>query len=68
MTASATSAHEVRYDSADPSTVVLAVRGGLLGRRVRLFSASEVAHVVPQAERLWLRTSASCLGDHGATS
>jgi hypothetical protein len=53
---------EVRTDPSDPGTVVLAVRAGLLGRRLLLFSASEVTHLVPQAQRLWLRTSASILG------
>jgi hypothetical protein len=57
---------EVRTDPSDPGTVVLAVRAGLLGRRLLLFSASEVTHLVPQAQRLWLRTSASILGTERA--
>lgn len=57
---------EVRADPADPTTVVLAVRAGLLGRRLLLFSAKEVSHLVPQAQRLWLRSSASIVGTEPA--
>jgi hypothetical protein len=35
---------------------LLAVRAGLLGRRVLLIPATEVFEIVPRAMRIWLRT------------
>jgi hypothetical protein len=40
-----------------PNDTCLAVRAGWLGRRVVLVPLSSVAFIVPQAERIWLRTS-----------
>lgn len=40
---------------------VLAVRAGLLGRRVLLVPVSEVAFIVPRAERIWLRSPVSLI-------
>jgi len=40
-----------------PDDACLAVRAGWLGRRVVLVPLSSVAFIVPQAERIWLRTS-----------
>jgi hypothetical protein len=37
--------------------LVLAVRAGLLGRRVVLVSAAEVAYLVPRVQRIWLRAA-----------
>jgi len=44
---------EVRDESGDAQ---LAVRAGLLGRRVLLIPASEVVEIVPRAMRIWLRS------------
>jgi hypothetical protein len=52
---------EVRVAPDDPQDVQLAIRAGLLGRRLLLFSARDVSHVVPQAQRLWLGTTDSLL-------
>jgi hypothetical protein len=40
-----------------PDDTCLVIRGGWLGRRVVLVPLSSVAFIVPQAERIWLRTS-----------
>jgi hypothetical protein len=53
---------EVRVGDEARDVVTLAIRAGRLGMRVLLFSGSDVSHVVPQAQRVWLRTSASLLG------
>jgi hypothetical protein len=45
---------EVRTDGRNGP--VLAVRAGLLGRRLLLVPTSEVAFLVPRAERIWLRS------------
>lgn len=47
---------EVRPDG------ILAVRAGLLGRRLLLFAAEAAGHVVPQAEQIWLRSDATIVG------
>lgn len=47
---------------ADGGRTVLAVRAGLLGRRILLVAADEVAVIVPQAQRIWLRTPATIVG------
>lgn len=47
---------------AEGGRTVLAVRAGLLGRRILLLAADEVAFIVPQAQRIWLRTPATILG------
>lgn len=39
-----------------PDDTCLAVRAGSLGRTVVLVPLSSVAFIVPQAERIWLRT------------
>ena len=39
-----------------PDDTCLAVRAGWLGRKVVLVPLSSVAFIVPQAERIWLRT------------
>ena len=54
---------EVRHTGRGP---VLAVRAGILGRRLLLVSADEVAFVVPRAERLWLRSPATLAGTEAA--
>lgn len=45
---------------------VLVVRAGLLGRRVLLIPGSEVAFVVPRAERIWLRSPVGVVGTEPA--
>jgi hypothetical protein len=42
--------------------VVLAVRAGLLGRRVLLVAAGEIDFIVPRAEKIWLRSPARIIG------
>lgn len=46
----------------DPDGDVLAVRAGVLGRRIVLVPAAEVEFVVPRAERIWLHTPVTILG------
>ena len=41
---------------------VLAVRVGLLGRRIVLVPATEVDAIVPRAERIWLHSPVRILG------
>jgi hypothetical protein len=53
---------EVRSAPDDAGNVVLAVRAGLLGRRLLLVSGRDVAYIVPRAERIWLRTPATIVG------
>lgn len=53
---------EVRLGPQHPDDTILAVRMGVLGRRVALIPASAVALVVPRAERIWLRTPATIIG------
>ena len=57
---------EVRVDPAEPSRRLLAVRAGLLGRRVIVFAAHEIEFIVPRAERIWLRTPATILSSEAA--
>jgi hypothetical protein len=52
----------VRSAPDDAGNVVLAVRAGLLGRRLLLVSGRDVAYIVPRAERIWLRTPATIVG------
>jgi hypothetical protein len=46
----------------DDCSAVLAVRAGLLGRRLLLVSEADIAQIVPRAERIWLRTPATIVG------
>ena len=57
---------EVRADSSDD--IVLAIRAGLLGRRIVLVSAHDVDFVVPRAERLWLHSPTRILGTEPGVS
>ncbi len=50
---------EVRDDDGEP---LLAVRAGLLGRRLLLIPAAEVFEILPRATRIWLRTPVSIAG------
>lgn len=45
---------------------LLAVRAGRLGRRLLLVPASEVAFIVPRAERIWLRSPFAIAGSEPA--
>ena len=45
---------------------VLAVRAGLLGRRIVLVPATGVDFIVPRAERIWLRSPVEILGSEAA--
>jgi len=40
----------------------LAVRAGLLGRRVLVIPASSIAFIVPRARRIWLHSPVEILG------
>jgi hypothetical protein len=53
---------EVRLGASHPEDTILAVRMGMLGRRVALIPASAAEIVVPRAERIWLRTRSPMLG------
>ncbi len=57
---------EVRNDPSEPSRKLLAVRAGLLGRRVVVLSADEIEFIVPRAERIWIRTPHTILGSEAA--
>jgi hypothetical protein len=54
----------IRQDADGAS--VLAVRAGRLGRRLLLVAASDVASVVPRAERIWLASPAAIVGSEAA--
>ena len=41
---------------------VLAIRAGMLGRRIVLVPASEVDFIVPRIERIWLHSPARIIG------
>ena len=63
--------HEGRIGFVDEVRVehdrtVLAVRAGVFGRRVLLVSSNQVAIIVPQAQRIWLRTPTTILGSESA--
>ena len=45
---------------------VLAVRAGLLGRRIVLVPTTEVDFVVPRAKRIWLHSPVRILGSEPA--
>jgi hypothetical protein len=47
---------------ADTDEPVLAVRAGVLGRRVLLVPARAIDFIVPRAERLWLHSSHELIG------
>jgi hypothetical protein len=47
---------EVLARTEGPREPILAVRAGRLGRRRLLISSTEIAFVVPRAQRIWLRT------------
>ncbi len=47
---------EIRQDTAEPDQMLLAVRMGMLGRRIALIPANAVELIVPRAGRIWLRT------------
>jgi hypothetical protein len=50
--------HEVREQHDD---VTIAVRAGLLGRRLLLYSAEDIAFIVPRAQTVYLRSSAELI-------
>ncbi|HUK45461.1 MAG TPA: hypothetical protein VLV28_09215 [Gaiellaceae bacterium] len=57
---------EVRTGPDHPHDTILAVRTGRLGRRILLVPAAETEHIVPLAERIWLRTPVTIIGsEHG---
>lgn len=51
--------HEVRLRDGRPAHI--AVRAGLLGRRLLVFPAADVAFVVPRAKRIYLQSAAAPL-------
>ena len=57
---------EVRDDPAEPSRKLLAIRAGLLGRRLIVLSADEIEFIVPRAERIWIRAPHTILGSEAA--
>jgi hypothetical protein len=59
---------EVRRERGRDDDPLLAVRAGLLGRRLLLFRASDAAFIVPQAKRIWLRSSAAITGSEPAAA
>lgn len=48
---------EVRGADDPDEPMILIVRAGRLGRRVISVAIDEVDHIVPRAERIWLRSS-----------
>jgi hypothetical protein len=50
----------------NPDGAVLAVRAGLLGRRIVLVPARDVEFIVPRAQRLWLHSPARIIGTEPA--
>jgi hypothetical protein len=46
--------------------VILAVRAGLLGRRLLLVRARDVAFIVPRAGRIWLTAPTEIVGTEAA--
>ena len=46
----------------DEDGIILAVRAGILGRRVLFLPASAVDFIVPRAEKLWLHSHAPIVG------
>jgi hypothetical protein len=57
---------EVLARTEDAREPILAVRAGRLGRRRLLISSTEVAFVVPRAQRIWLRTPTTILATERA--
>jgi hypothetical protein len=57
---------EIREGHGENAEPLLVVRAGLLGRRLLLFPASEAAFIVPQAKRIWLRSTATIVGSEPA--
>jgi hypothetical protein len=51
-----------------PDDGVLAVRAGLLGRRIVLVPVTGVDFIVPRAERIWLRSPVTILGSEPAVA
>jgi hypothetical protein len=47
---------EVRENPADPATPLLAIRAGMLGRRILVVPADEVHMIAPRTQQIWLRT------------
>jgi hypothetical protein len=50
---------EVRDNPGDPATPLLAIRVGILGRRILIVPANEVHLIVPAAQQIWLRSPVS---------
>jgi hypothetical protein len=46
---------EVRENPADPDTPLLAIRAGMLGRRIVVVAADEVHMIAPRTQQIWLR-------------
>jgi hypothetical protein len=46
---------EIRPNPANPSSPLLVIRAGRLGRRIIVVPADEVHAIVPRSERIWLR-------------
>jgi hypothetical protein len=47
---------EIRENPEDPTTPLLAIRAGMLGRRILLVPADQVHVIAPRAQQIWLRT------------
>jgi len=47
---------EVRDNPDDPATPLLAIRAGMLGRRILVATANQVHMIAPRAQQVWLRT------------
>ncbi len=47
---------EVRHRADPDRAALLAVRVGMLGRRVVIVPVDEIAYLVPRAERIWLKS------------
>lgn len=58
---------EVRAHPTRGKKPILAIRAGLLGRRVLLVPTPEVDFIVPRAKRIWLRSPVALLGTEART-
>jgi hypothetical protein len=57
---------EVRPNPANPSSPLLAIRAGRLGRRIIVVPADEVHAIVPRSERIWLRAPVTITSSEAA--
>jgi hypothetical protein len=57
---------EVRENPDDPSTPLLAIRAGMLGRRILVVRADDVHLIAPRSQQVWLRSPVRILHSEAA--